>query len=183
MTKWTRHWLNHCFCDPGAPSHAWGQPSHHHYADLGQRCLEEALTAGGIRPPGLVHMAQESCRPLQFSTECWQASQAWLSFPVLNCCHRCPNFITGMSLDACKNSWKQGVGANLIGCSTGHGCVKRGSKRKEKELPSETAATTETVKIIKCFILSLLLHLKTCSQSQGGPLYLAEMWSVLVKKK
>lgn len=129
-----------------------------------------------------MHTAQKSCRPLQFSTECWQASQAWLSFPVLNCCHRSPNFITEMSLDACKNSWKQGVGANLIGCTTGHGCVKRGSKRKEKELPSETAATTETVKIIKYFILSLLLHLKTCSQSQGGPLYLAEMWSVLVKK-
>lgn len=85
------------------------------------------------------------------STESWQASKPWLSFPTPNCCHRCPDFITEMSLDACRNSWKWGAGASLIGSSTGHGCVKRGSKRKERELSSEAAATSETVRIINHF--------------------------------
>lgn len=56
-----------------------------------------------------------------------------------------------MSLDACRNSWKWGAGASLIGSSTGHGCVKRGSKRKERELSSEVAATSETAKITQHF--------------------------------
>lgn len=84
------------------------------------------------------------------SIESWQASKPWLSFPAPNCCHRCPDFIMEMSLDACKNSWKWGAAASLIGSSTGHGCVKR-SKREERELFSEAAATNETVKIIKRF--------------------------------
>lgn len=84
-------------------------------------------------------------------TESWQAPKPWLSSPAPNCCHRCPDFITEMSLDACWNSWKWGAGASLIGSSTGHGCVKRGSKRKERELSSEAAATSETVRIIKHF--------------------------------
>lgn len=66
------------------------------------------------------------------STENWQASEPWICFPAPSCCHRCPDFITEMSLETCRNSWKWEAGASLIGSNTGHACVRRRRKKKRK---------------------------------------------------
>lgn len=54
-----------------------------------------------------------------------------------------------------------------IGSSAGHGYYEKGSKRKkESKLPSEAAATTETVKIIKQ--LSPLENCNRCHKTVSG---------------